>query len=216
MLDNASAEFTFLVRFFAPASITLSKSERDKDKEKVKSSQSTPVDSPVLGPVSDAGRSRSAHTNRRRNGLPTPDPAEGLRDAERIWNEVFSSALEYTTAFVTGMLAPTPPNAVSLLTMIRLNDKLIATADARGAIPLVSYLTQWKMLLWPAYRRAMDQQVESLKALADQAEGKGLAAYLSKAVKDGAVRAVAVRYAALFASAVALADEAEDQMVFSR
>jgi hypothetical protein len=112
------------------------------------------------------------------------------------------------------MMAPTPPNAVALLTLIRLNDKLLAVAQARGALPLIPQLTKWKMELWPAYRRAMDQHVDSLKALADQAEGKGLAGYL-KSVKDGAVRAVAVRYAAMFASAVTLSDEADDQMVFT-
>lgn len=213
LLDNGSAEFTFLVRFFARECIAAAPPPKP---EGVKSHESTPVDSPVLGPISDAGRSRGPSGRRRNPGSPTLDPAEGLREAERIWTEVFSSALDYCTAFFQGMMAPAPPNAVALLTMIRLNDRLIHTAELRGAIPLMGYFTQWKMQLWPAYRRAMDQQVESLKALADQAEGKGLAGYIGKAVKDGAVRAVAVRYAALFCSCVALASEAEDQMVFSR
>lgn len=211
LLDNASAEFTFLVRFFAPTSITPSSAQH---RERVRSHETTPVDSPVLGPVSEAGRSR---IGRRRNGAATtPDPSEGLKEAERIWHEVFDSALEYCTAFFTTTLAPTPPNSIPLLTLIRLNDKLIATAESRGASPLVPYLTGWKMQLWPLYRKSMDAHIESIKVLADQAEGKGIAGFIGKGVKDGQVRAVAVKYAAVFSCVVALSDEAEEAMMFSR
>lgn len=104
---------------------------------------------------------------------------------------------------------------MTLLTLIRLNDRIIATAESRGAEPLIAYLTGWKMALWPLYRKAMDAHVDSLKALADAAEGKGFASYLVKGVKDSQVRVVAVRYAAMFACIVALADEAEEAMMFS-
>lgn len=179
--------------------------------EFIKSPASTPIDSPILGPVSEAGRSR-----RRRGTGNTPDPNEALKDAERIWNEVLGSALDYCTNFFQTMMTPTPPNAISLLTMIRMNDKLIATAEARGTIPLTTYLQGWRLQLWPAFSKAMDAHIESVKSLGDSAEAKGLAGYMSKGVKDGAVRAVAVKYASLVASAVALADDASESMIFTR
>ncbi len=202
MLDNASSEFTFIVRFFARQTLVRERPER------VRSHESTPLDSPVLGPVSDAGRSRLSTRARR-----TPEPE--LKDAERIWHEVLDSGLESATALFQQCIATSPP-AIPLLTMIRANDRLLAIAEGRGALPLVPYLTGWKMALWPLYRKAMDAHIDSLKALATEAEGKGLAGVFGKGVKDAAVRVVAVRYAALFACVVALSDEAEEAMMFSR
>ncbi|BEI86247.1 hypothetical protein CcaverHIS002_0605340 [Cutaneotrichosporon cavernicola] len=193
VLDNASAEFTFIVRFFSRPALR-------------RSAEGSPLDSPVLGPVSDAGRSRLS-THRR-----TPEPE--LRDAERIWHEVLDAGLESATALFKECIA-TPPPAIPLLTMIRANDRLISIAEGRGALPLIPYLTGWKMTLWPLYRKAMDAHIESLRALANEAEGKGLAGVFGKGVKDAAVRVVAVRYAALFACVVALSDEAEEAMMFS-
>lgn len=210
LLDNASAEFTFIVRFFARASVGASTPSHRP--ERVRSHETTPLDSPVLGPVSDAGRSR---VSARRRPASTPDPAEGLKDAERIWHEVLDSALESCSSFFNAAIA-TPPPAIPLLTMIRLNDRLLAIAESRGALPLVPYLTGWKMALWPLYRKAMDAQIDSLKALATEAEGKGLAGFIGKGVKDAQVRVVGVRYAALFACVVALSDEAEEAMMFSK
>lgn len=209
LLDNGSAEFTFIVRFFARAG--LGSGASTPKPPNVRSPGSTPLDSPVLGPVSDAGKSRGG----RRRGGAAAASAESLKDAERIWHEVFGSALEYTTQFFQAVLAA-PPGAAALLALIRLNDGLIRTAEGRGALPLVPYLTGWKLALWPVYRKAMDADVDSIRALADQAEGKGLASWVGKAVKDAAVRHVALRYAVLFSCVVALADQAEDAMLFSR
>ncbi|EKC98380.1 hypothetical protein A1Q2_07394 [Trichosporon asahii var. asahii CBS 8904] len=191
LLDNGSAEFTFIVRFFARAG--LGSGSSTPKPPNVRSPNSTPLDSPVLGPMSDAGKSRGG----RRRGNAAAASAESLKDAERIWNEVFGSALEYTTQFFQTIVT-TPPSAASLLTIIRLNDELIKTTESRGALPLIPYLTGWKLALWPVYRKAMDAHIDSIKALADQAEGKGLTSWVSKAVKDSQVRHVALRYAVLF------------------
>lgn len=141
---------------------------------------------------------------------------EGLRDAERIWHETFDPALEYVKSFFDSVLAPSPPPALPLLTLIRLNDRLLATCDSRGTFPLIPFLQAQKLALWPVYRREMDQHIDSLKRLADDAEGKGLAGFMGRSVKDGAVRQVANRYAALFSSVTALSEEAEEAMIFSR
>ena len=137
-----------------------------------------------------------------------------MRDAERLWHEILDPALDYCSAFFISVTNPPPP-AVPLLTLIRLNDRLIMTADSRGAIPLIAYLQGWKLAMWPVYRKEMDAHVESLKVLADQAEGKGFSG-LVKGVKDGAVRQVANRYAALFTCVTALSEEAEEAMIYSR
>ena len=201
LVDNASAEFTFIVRFFAQCSSPKSPLPE------------TPLDSPAashMDAASEAGRS-----SRPRSRLGLTEVNEGLKDAERIWHQVFDTALESVSSFFNSILSPSPPPAIPLLTLIRLNDRLLSTCDSRGTLPLISYLQSQKLAMWPVYRKEMDQQVDSLKALADQAEGKGLASYVGKAVKDGSVRQVANRYGALFSCVTALSEEAEEAMMFS-
>ena len=208
LIDNASAEFTFIVRFFArlatPGLATASGSRDDTPME-------SPSDSHVDG-MSEAGRSR-AGTPRR---LGMTEINDSLKDAERVWHEVFDPALESSGSFFSTILSPSPPPAVPLLTIIRLNDHLLATCDSRGALPLIPFLQGQKLTLWPVYRKEMDAHNTSLKKLADEAEGKGLAGFVGKGVKDGAVRQVSSRYAALFTCVTALSGEAEEAMIFSR
>jgi len=102
------------------------------------------------------------------------------------------------------------------LTLIRLNDRLLSICDSRGTLPLISFLQAQKLAMWPIYRKEMDAHIDSLKRLADEAEGRGLAGFVGKGVKDGAVRQVANRYAALFSCVTALSEEAEEAMIFSR
>ncbi|OCF31559.1 hypothetical protein I317_07308 [Kwoniella heveanensis CBS 569] len=219
LLDNASAEFTFIVRFFArstsdtapPPSTSVS-----TPVPPVRSPMETPLDSPnpsFVDLMSDAGRSSAPPTKSKRRGV--NEINESLKDAERIWHEVFDSALESFTGFFQTIITPSPPPAIPLLTMIRLNDHLLYVADSRGAIPLLSYLTGWKMALWPIYRKEMDAHVDSLKRLADEAEGKGLAGLMGRGVKDGTVREVAKRYGVMFSCVTALSQEAEEAMIFS-
>ena len=124
-------------------------------------------------------------------------------------------ALEYCANFFQGMLNPPPP-AMPLLTIIRFNDRLIEVCDSRGTLPLKTFLMAQKLAMWPIYRKEMDQHVDSLKRLADDAEGKGLAGFVGRGVKDGAVRQVASRYATLFTCVTALSEDAEEAMMFSR
>ncbi|WVR09528.1 hypothetical protein IAU60_006596 [Kwoniella sp. DSM 27419] len=215
LLDNASAEFTFIFRFFARSTaVTTQPGHPATPVSGVRSPMDTPLDSPsqsFVDLMSDAGKSTAGRPKRKGANEST----EMLKDAERIWHEVFDTALEYCTTFVQSMIAPTPPPAIPLLTMIRLNDHVLSVADSWGTSPLLSYLTGWKMLMWPIYRKEMDAHVDSVKRLADEAEGKGLAGFMGKGVKDGAVREVAKRYGAMFSCVTALSEEAEEAMIFS-
>jgi hypothetical protein len=138
-----------------------------------------------------------------------------LKDAERIWHEVFDPAIDYVSSFFS-TITTVPPPAIPLLTLIRLNDRLLSISDSRGTLPLVPILLNQKMAMWPIFRKEMDAHIDSLNKLADEAEGKGLAGFMGKGVKDGAVRQVANRYAALFSCVTALSEEAEEAMMFSR
>lgn len=180
------------------------------------STADTPVESAAASHIdglSEAGQSR-APTPRHRQGV--TEINDHLKDAERIWHEVFDPALESVASFFTSIITPSPPPAIPLLTLIRLNDRLLSISDSRGTIPLMPILLGQKMALWPVYRKEMDAHIDSLKKLADEAEGKGFAGLMGKGVKDGAVRQVANRYAALFSCVTALSEEAEEAMIFGR
>ncbi|OXC67365.1 hypothetical protein AYX13_04086 [Cryptococcus neoformans] len=207
LMDNASAEFTFIVRFFSRPS------SRPAEPKHFLSPESTPLESPSPSSFADlTSEAGPNQTPRKRVGM--NESNEWLKDAERIWHEVFDSALDYCTGFFQSMI-DVPPPAIPLLTIIRLNDHLLATCDARGTLPLIPYLTGQKLAMWPIFRKEMDQHIESLKKLADDAEGKGLAGFMGRGVKDGAVRQVASRYAAMYTCMTALSEEADEAMLFS-
>lgn len=163
--------------------------------------------------MSESGRTNRTGTSRRDPSSPATQV--NLKEAERIFHEVFDPALESVTSLFQTIITPTP-SSLPLLTMIRLNDRMIQSSDQRGTLPLATYLQGQKMALWPLYRKEMDGHVDSLKRLADEAEGKGLAGFMGRGVRDQTVRIVASRYAAIFSSVTALSEEAEEVMIFSR
>jgi hypothetical protein len=188
-----------------------------------RSQADTPTSAPT--PLSGGASDATSDVEALRGGTPTPkrrgtivvdSSDESLKDAQRIFHEVFDPALEYCTQFFQSVITPSPPPAIPLLSLIRLNDQIISTADTRGCLPLLPFLQAQKLAMWPIYRKEMDGHMDSLKKLADDAEGKGLAGFVGKGVKDGSVRVVASRYAALFSCVTALSEEAEEAMIFSR
>ena len=183
------------------------------------SRRNTPLLSPTPSSTQIDGLSDSGRTNRSRRLDSSADGRStqvNLKEAERIFHEVFDPALEYITSLLQQTILVPQPSSLPLLTMIRLNDRVLQIADQRGTTPLATYLQGQKMALWPLYRKEMDAHVDSLKRLADEAEGKGLSGFMGRGVKDQTVRAVASRYAAVFSSVTALSEEAEEAMIFSR
>ncbi|WVQ68345.1 uncharacterized protein L199_006552 [Kwoniella botswanensis] len=221
LLDNASSEFTFIVRFFAK-SLSPSSSSPSNAGAGVRSPIETPLESSpnpsFVDLMSDTGRSTST---RQRKGV--NEINDNLKDAERIWHEVFDSSLEYTTVFFNSIISPSTssssiPSVISLLTIIRLNDNLIQCSDSRGCLPLITYLNSWKLNLWPVFRKEMDHHINSLKSLADDLESKNLISSFGlglKTLKDNHVRGIAKKYGEMFSRTVCLSTQAEEVMIFS-
>ncbi len=175
----------------------------------------TPMDSiSEYGGEDDEGESRLSRSDHRPQKTLSKDATESLTI---IWKQVMDPGLEYCQAFfdsIADRLAPPP--AIPLLSMIRLNDAVLAELDDRGCIPLESVCMTLKLSLWPLFQKEMDAHVESLKKLTGAAVGGGLGSVLGRTgPKDEAVQQVAGRYAVLFSSMVALTGQ-EDQMLFSR
>jgi hypothetical protein len=87
-----------------------------------------------------------------------------------------------------------PPPTIPLLTMIRLNDAILAELDDRGCAPLEPTMLRLKLGMWPLFQKQMDSHVESVKRMADAAGGGGFGAMLGRAgLKDAAVKEVSLR-----------------------
>lgn len=125
--------------------------------------------------------------------------------------------------FVHTILTQSSPNALSLLSMIRLNDELAQQLLGDGkngtcpAAAMESHIIGLRLQLWPLFQKEMGSQVDSVKKLADTGSQSGMAGLLSgrgSGIKDSAVANVTRKYADLFAGVVALSKE-DDDMVFN-
>lgn len=64
------------------------------------------------------------------------------------------------------MLDPAPP-VVPLLTMIRLTEDVMAEVQRRSCSPLETFIFTIRLQMWPVFQKAMADNVESLKKLAE-------------------------------------------------
>ncbi|KAK4055129.1 Vacuolar protein sorting-associated protein 52 [Microbotryomycetes sp. JL201] len=163
---------------------------------------------------------------------------------DAVWKTVMEPAQEYASNFTTALLESTTPpsNSISLLSMIRLNEAILSvlvspTANAltprpdnptlqagsmpsseeEGACPpMANYLISLRMQLYPAFAKAMDSQVESLRKINGSNSSGGLfAGNKGSSVKDSVVQVIARRYAEMFDVFVKLSEIGDEDMVFS-
>jgi vacuolar protein sorting-associated protein 52 len=57
------------------------------------------------------------------------------------------------------------------LTMIRLIEEVMAEVQRRGCPPFESFVFGLRLQMWPLFQKAMTDQVEALKRLAEGASG---------------------------------------------
>lgn len=61
------------------------------------------------------------------------------------------------------------PSVISLLTMIRLAEDVVAEVENRACPPVVSFLFTIRLKMWPIFQKAMSEHIEALKKLAEGA-----------------------------------------------
>jgi hypothetical protein len=229
--DNAASEYAFLSAFFgqsgpgrprASAATANGSANASSDASwDVLSSAGTEDEadtSSVIG--SDVTASATASADKIRRSL-----------VDNVWRQVFDGSLEYAKvraslcalyrktrlrpqSFIHVLLDPPPP-PVSVLAMIRLNDAIHVSA-ACPAAAFDGYLTGVRLSLWPLFQRGIDAQAESLRRIAASGSSGVFKTAGSTTAKEAAVSAALRQYAALFTAVVALSEDADDEMVFSR
>jgi len=167
----------------------------------------------VAGSESDREAStRGGATMRSGKSLSKEKEKEQRVVLEGIWKEIMDPAVQYCQTFLAAALEPLPP-IVPLLTMIRINEAVLAETEKRECSPLETFLVGLRLKMWPIFQKEMSTHVDSLKRLVD---GAG-AGYISRGIllKDSWIQSVVQRYSALFTAFVALTGEEEEAMLFS-
>jgi hypothetical protein len=103
--------------------------------------------------------------------------------------------------------------------MIRLNESVIATLVDDGLCPpMENHLISCRMQLWPAFAKVMNAQVESLRKINGSLPSGGVFGGKGTGgnVKDSVVQVITLRYTELFNTFVALSEDQDEEMVFSR
>ncbi|GAA6058538.1 hypothetical protein JCM10212_006977 [Sporobolomyces blumeae] len=142
---------------------------------------------------------------------------------ESVWKSVMEPAIEYAFDLIHAILTPpSTPSPLALLSMIRLNSALLASTVPRCP-PLEAHLYSVRILLWPLYTRAVDQQTESLRKIngSTASSGGGMLGRLAggggpTVVKDSTVQLIVERYIEWFKAVVEMSRERseEDKSVF--
>ncbi|KDQ29316.1 hypothetical protein PLEOSDRAFT_1076091 [Pleurotus ostreatus PC15] len=201
LMDNATAEYTFITSFFANEPLPT-----PADSE-------TPLLSPTAllspdGSISFDNRSIAASEHElRRTALANSKAEQAGFDA--LWKQVFDPVSEYTQAFVRSIIEPPPP-VVPLLVMIRLTEAVLNEIQNRSCPPLESFVFAIRLQMWPVFQKLMTENIDSLKKYA---EGTSLSYFARAASTTDA--SICKRYIVIFNLFVALTEQPDETMIFS-
>ncbi|KAF5359016.1 hypothetical protein D9758_004735 [Tetrapyrgos nigripes] len=208
-MDNATAEYTFVKTFFSPEP-----SMRSKDSvNSIFSSDAllSPTDHQSIS-GSDFGGSRSRAGSISIPSVPKGPSKEEQAGTDTIWKQIFEPILEYVQTFVKTVIDPSPP-IISLLTMIRLTEKVLAEVENRECPPAVTFLFGIRLQMWPLFQKLMNENIEAVKKVAE-GSGSGLFSR-TVVIAEGTVKHLCNRYVMLFTAFVSLTDQEEETMIFS-
>lgn len=178
-MDNSTSEYIFIKSFFSMAKPLTSQDSMNA------------IFSPsLLSPDEQRSVSGSEHEGRSRSNslqLP-PSPStvsvtlrEEHPNFDAIWKQVLEPVMEYIQVrapscylppvshlhkkFGKSLVDPVPP-VITLLTMIRCTEDVVAEIDTRGCPPGVSFVFSVALQMWPIFQKAMTDHIDSLKKLA--------------------------------------------------
>ncbi|PWN40078.1 hypothetical protein IE81DRAFT_325920 [Ceraceosorus guamensis] len=181
MLDNASAEYCFIARFFEDLEsmpVKPSKTLEDLSDDGPEPEESASA----AGDAEEA--SETAKTSIGGGGGTMREEAHGdvthlskreqqamqgrAAGADELWRQVMEPVLGHWTTFVKSLLAPSPPSMLSLLTVLQHLEGLLSESTARGVSRVLQpTLMNFKMEAYPVLQRQWDEHIASIKKFAD-------------------------------------------------
>ncbi|KAH9853608.1 Vps52-domain-containing protein [Lenzites betulinus] len=220
LMDNATAEYTFITTFFAnePRPSMHSKESSGSIMSPLLSPTNGEFEDTRSNPGSDFGgepagprRRVTSITSVMSAGPQEPSQKEELASLNALWKQVMDPVLDYCQTFIQAALEPAPP-VVPLLTMIRLTEDVVAEVHRRNCGPLETFVFAIRLKMWPAFQKLMAEHINSVKKFA---EGAGGSFFRKSSMTEDAVTSICHRYAVVFNSFIALTDQAEETMIFS-
>ncbi|KAF8192463.1 vacuolar sorting protein [Pholiota molesta] len=131
---------------------------------------------------------------------------------DAIWKQVMDPVMEYCTAFVRSTLDPMP-QAIPLLTMIRVAEDIVAEIQKRHCPLAETYVFGLSLQMWPVFQKVMTEHIDSVRKLA---EGTSTGYFgRSSTTTDAMVENICKQYVVFFNSFVYLTDSEADNMIFS-
>ncbi|KAI0284325.1 vacuolar sorting protein [Russula aff. rugulosa BPL654] len=222
LMDNGTAEYAFVTSFFAPEP-DLPPADTPQVSSHLFSPTALSVPLPADDAVSTPATDLDPLTPRPRGPTSSIFGNEALRTATRlskddqtalnaIWKQIMDPALEHAKTFAQMALEPAPP-VIPLLTMIRLTEEIMSEIQKRSCQPLETFVFGLRLQMWPLFQRAMSEQIEGLKKIAEGAGG----GYFRRATttSDVAITTICRRYVVLFLCLVILTAHNEETMIFS-
>ncbi|EPT03684.1 hypothetical protein FOMPIDRAFT_1035291 [Fomitopsis schrenkii] len=223
LMDNASAEYTFVTSFFCREPHTPIHQRQTSGSIRSPTSLLSPTDGNSEDGHSVVGSDYGSPSRQRINSIgsimtlteingATKDTKEEQIALNAVWKQIMDPVLDYCQTFLRSVLEPAPP-VVPLLIMIRLTEDVMAELQKRNCGPLENYVFSIRLQMWPVFQKAMGEHIESVKRLAE-----GTTASLFRRgtpTTDLTVANVCKRYIVLFISFIALTDQAEETMIFS-
>ncbi|KAI0268372.1 vacuolar sorting protein [Gloeopeniophorella convolvens] len=222
LMDNGTSEYAFVTTFFAPEpSPPIAQTPTVVSSHlfsPTSLSAILPADDAVSTPATDVFPTPRARE--RTESLFSTDsqpPISRLSREEQaalnaIWKQIMDPALEHAKTFTQFVLEPLPP-VIPLLTMIRLTEEVMGEVQKRGCQPLETFLFGLRLQMWPLFQKAMTDQIEAVKKLAEGATG----GYFRRAAatSDASISTICKRYVVLFLCLVMLTAQNEETMIFS-
>ena len=200
LVDNATAEYSFITSFFTPESIAQPASSAKELHSNLFSKRTLSVDD-----VADDAQSNIApdmvfetprvvqRTDVTSYSSTTPASTNPSKDDQitllAMWKQILDPALDHTQVspiisnlfrtfcrtdgpqnLIQSVLDPLPP-VIPLLTMIRMTEEIMTEIQKRGCPPLENYVFGIRLQMWPLFQKSMTEQIDSLKRLAEGASG---------------------------------------------
>lgn len=208
LMDNASAEYSFIVQFFIavsphPPAFEMSPMSPGPFTSRKSSFAQSDDGSTLFSPQQATSPSMVAALS---------NSKEDQAASDAIWKQIMEPVLTYTQTFVKTFLDPTL-HILPLLTMIRLTEAVVNEVQKRGTPPLENFFFSIRLQLWPVFQKLMTTGVDEIKQLGESSFG----GYFTKssAITESTVSQICKRYVLYFGGFVTLTDQAEETMIFS-
>lgn len=196
LLDNACAEYLFIVKFFRePADLPVVPPSPMPRSPQPGTPIASAFHLDRMG--TEVGSERGGTASKRLSVISVAESNLGLPNKEQekeqrasldgIWKQIMEPATQFCKAcpaqsfmslllpnkltlssqtFAESCLEPPPP-IVPLLTMVRMNEVVLAESQKRDCAPLETFLLGLRLMMWPIFQKEMNAQVESLKKMVD-------------------------------------------------